>query len=130
IDKSRVTCVKWFSFSPDGKFLACVSQDGFLRVFNFDAVELHGTMKSYFGGLLCVCWSPDGKYIFSGSDEDFQDQIHFGRDRANSTQSRLSKRNSTDSRPVSVTYRFGSVGQDTQLCLWDLTEDILFPHLP
>uniref|UniRef100_A0A4W5R2B6 WD repeat-containing protein 20 n=1 Tax=Hucho hucho TaxID=62062 RepID=A0A4W5R2B6_9TELE len=168
-----------FSFSPDGKFLACVSQDGFLRVFNFDAVELHGTMKSYFGGLLCVCWSPDGKYIvtggeddlvtvwsfvdcrviarghghkswvsvvafdhyttsvedadpmeFSGSDEDFQDQIHFGRDRANSLQSRLSKRNSTDSRPVQVTYRFGSVGQDTQLCLWDLTEDILFPHLP
>ncbi|XP_067310902.1 WD repeat-containing protein 20 [Pseudorasbora parva] len=168
-----------FSFSPDGKFLACVSQDGFLRVFNFDAVELHGTMKSYFGGLLCVCWSPDGKYIvaggeddlvtvwsfvdcrviarghghkswvsvvafdhyttsveetdpmeFSGSDEDFQEQIQFGRDRANSTQSRLSKRNSTDSRPVSVTYRFGSVGQDTQLCLWDLTEDILFPHLP
>nr|XP_046222287.1 WD repeat-containing protein 20 isoform X1 [Oncorhynchus gorbuscha] len=168
-----------FSFSPDGKFLACVSQDGFLRVFNFDAVELHGTMKSYFGGLLCVCWSPDGRYIvtggeddlvtvwsfvdcrviarghghkswvtvvafdhyttsvedadpmeFSGSDEDFQDQIHFGRDRANSSQSRLSKRNSTDSRPVQVTYRFGSVGQDTQLCLWDLTEDILFPHLP
>ncbi|CAB1334893.1 unnamed protein product [Coregonus sp. 'balchen'] len=168
-----------FSFSPDGKFLACVSQDGFLRVFNFDAVELHGTMKSYFGGLLCVCWSPDGKYIvaggeddlvtvwsfvdcrviarghghkswvsvvafdhyttsvedadpmeFSGSDEDFQDQIHFGRDRANSSQSQLSKRNSTDSRPVQVTYRFGSVGQDTQLCLWDLTEDILFPHLP
>ncbi|EDL18663.1 mCG14935, isoform CRA_e [Mus musculus] len=47
-----------FAFSPDGKFLACVSQDGFLRVFNFDSVELHGTMKSYFGGLLCVCWSP------------------------------------------------------------------------
>ncbi|XP_068847008.1 WD repeat-containing protein 20 isoform X4 [Capricornis sumatraensis] len=137
-----------FAFSPDGKFLACVSQDGFLRVFNFDSVELHGTMKSYFGGLLCVCWSPDGKYIvaggeddlvtvwsfgdcrviarghghkswvsvvafdpyttsveesdpmeFSGSDEDFQDLLHFGRDRANSTQSRLSKRNSTESRP-------------------------------
>ncbi|XP_028996458.1 WD repeat-containing protein 20 [Betta splendens] len=171
-----------FAFSPDGKFLACASQDGFLRVFGFDAAELHGTMKSYFGGLLCVCWSPDGRYIvaggeddlvtvwsfsdcrviarghghkswvsvvafdhcttsvedgepppeFSGSDEDFHEQIHFGtgRDRANSAQSRLSKRNSTDSRPVSVTYRFGSVGQDTQLCLWDLTEDILFPHLP
>ncbi|KAL0967672.1 hypothetical protein UPYG_G00255330 [Umbra pygmaea] len=171
-----------FAFSPDGKFLACASQDGFLRVFGFDAAELHGTMKSYFGGLLCVCWSPDGRYIvaggeddlvtvwsfsdcrviarghghkswvsvvafdhcttsvedsdppaeFSGSDEEFHEQIHFGggRDRANSSQSRLSKRNSTDGRPVSVTYRFGSVGQDTQLCLWDLTEDILFPHLP
>ncbi|XP_061561186.1 LOW QUALITY PROTEIN: WD repeat-containing protein 20 [Phycodurus eques] len=175
-----------FAFSPDGKFLACASQDGYLRVFGFDAAELHGTMKSYFGGLLCVCWSPDGRYIvaggeddlvtvwsfsdcrviarghghkswvsvvafdhcttsvedggnggeppaeFSGSDEDFYEHIHFsaGRDRANSAHSRLSKRNSTDSRPVSVTYRFGSVGQDTQLCLWDLTEDILFPHLP
>uniref|UniRef100_A0A3B3U999 WD repeat-containing protein 20 n=1 Tax=Poecilia latipinna TaxID=48699 RepID=A0A3B3U999_9TELE len=171
-----------FAFSPDGKFLACASQDGFLRVFGFDAAELHGTMKSYFGGLLCVCWSPDGRYIvaggeddlvtvwsfsdcrviargqghkswvsvvafdhcttsvedgelpaeFSGSDEDFHEQIHIGagRERANSSHSRLSKRNSTESRPVSVTYRFGSVGQDTQLCLWDLTEDILFPHLP
>uniref|UniRef100_A0A3P8UHM7 WD repeat-containing protein 20 n=1 Tax=Cynoglossus semilaevis TaxID=244447 RepID=A0A3P8UHM7_CYNSE len=171
-----------FAFSPDGKFLACASQDGFLRVFGFDAAELHGTMKSYFGGLLCLCWSPDGRYIvaggeddlvtvwsfsdcrviarghghkswvsvvafdhcitsvedgdlpaeFSGSDEDFHEQIHCGtgRERANSAHSRLSKRNSTDSRPVSVTYRFGSVGQDTQLCLWDLTEDILFPHLP
>lgn len=171
-----------FAFSPDGKFLACASQDGFLRVFGFDAAELHGTMKSYFGGLLCVCWSPDGRYIvaggeddlvtvwsfsdcrviarghghkswvsvvafdhcttsvedgdvpaeFSGSDEDFHEHIHFGagRDRANSSHSRLSKRNSSESRPVSVTYRFGSVGQDTQLCLWDLTEDILFPHLP
>ncbi|KAJ7989274.1 hypothetical protein DPEC_G00317780 [Dallia pectoralis] len=189
--KSKVTrnpLLKWtvgqgalneFAFSPDGKFLACVSQDGFLRVFNFDAVELHGTMKSYFGGLLCVCWSPDGRYIvaggeddlvtvwsfvdcrviarghghkswvsvvafdhyttsvedgdpmeFSGSDEDVQDQMYVCRDRANSAQSRLSKRNSTDSRPVQVTYRFGSVGQDTQLCFWDLTEDILFPHLP
>ncbi|XP_068613440.1 WD repeat-containing protein 20-like [Brachionichthys hirsutus] len=171
-----------FAFSPDGKYLACASQDGFLRVFGFDAAELHGTMKSYFGGLLCVCWSPDGQYIvaggeddlvtvwsfsdcrviarghghkswvsvvafdhcttsvedgdppaeFSGSDEDFHEHVHFGvgRDRANSAHSRLSKRNSTDSRPVSMTYRFGSVGQDTQLCLWDLTEDILFPHLP
>ncbi|KAJ8394231.1 hypothetical protein AAFF_G00048140 [Aldrovandia affinis] len=174
-----------FAFSPDGKFLACVSQDGFLRVFNFDAVELHGTMKSYFGGLLCACWSPDGKYIvaggeddlvtvwsfadgrviarghghkswvsvvafdhyttsveelggepmeFSGSDEDFHEQAQFERERADSAQSRLSaERNSSsaDGRPaVSVTYRFGSVGQDTQLCLWDLTEDILFPHLP
>lgn len=170
-----------FAFSPDGKSLACVSQDGFLRVFAFDAAELHGTMKSYFGGLLCVCWSPDGRYIvaggeddlvtvwsfldrrvvarghghrswvsvvafdhwmtstedsdvpaeFSGSDEDFQDQIYFSgaRERTNSTQSQLSKRYSTDGRPVSVTYRFGSVGQDTHLCLWDLTEDILFPHL-
>jgi hypothetical protein len=30
----------------------------------------------------------------------------------------------------SITYRFGSAGQDTQFCLWDLTEDVLSPHPP
>ncbi|XP_038384470.1 dystrophia myotonica WD repeat-containing protein isoform X4 [Canis lupus familiaris] len=29
-----------------------------------------------------------------------------------------------------ITYRFGSAGQDTQFCLWDLTEDVLYPHPP
>uniref|UniRef100_A0A8I5YLD9 WD repeat domain 20 n=1 Tax=Pongo abelii TaxID=9601 RepID=A0A8I5YLD9_PONAB len=131
-----------FAFSPDGKFLACVSQDGFLRVFNFDSVELHDCRviargHGHKSWVSVVAFDPYTTSVeegdpmeFSGSDEDFQDLLHFGRDRANSTQSRLSKRNSTDSRPVSVTYRFGSVGQDTQLCLWDLTEDILFPHQP
>ncbi|XP_062407617.1 WD repeat-containing protein 20-like isoform X2 [Sardina pilchardus] len=182
-----------FAFSPDGRHVACASQDGYLRVLGFDGGELHGAMKSYFGGLLCVCWSPDGRYVvaggeddlvtvwsfgerrviarghghkswvsvvafdpctttivgvdgdapaeFSGSDDDFQEPptpvpppattaTDFGRERANSAQSRLSKCNSTDGCAMSVSYRFGSVGQDTQLCLWDLTEDILFPHLP
>uniref|UniRef100_A0A8C5SI26 DM1 locus, WD repeat containing n=1 Tax=Laticauda laticaudata TaxID=8630 RepID=A0A8C5SI26_LATLA len=68
-------------------------------------------MKSYFGG---------------GSDEDLQDPSEFGRVRTSSTLSHLSK-HSAKSTP-SVTYRFGSAGQDTQFCLWDLTEDILYPH--
>ncbi|KAJ0027114.1 hypothetical protein NQD34_018114 [Periophthalmus magnuspinnatus] len=161
-----------FAFSPDGKFLACASQDGYLRVFGFDAAELHGTMKSYFGGLLCVCWSPDGRYLVAGGEDDlvtvwsFSDcrviarghghkswvsvvafdhctsSVEEGAELSGSDDDcpeppsgrdghcSLAHRNSTDSRPLSVTYRFGSVGQDTQLCLWDLTEDVLFPHLP
>ena len=27
-------------------------------------------MKSYFGGLLCVTWSPDGRYIATGGEDD------------------------------------------------------------
>ncbi|XP_078287348.1 WD repeat-containing protein 20-like isoform X3 [Rhinoraja longicauda] len=184
---SRNPLLKWsvgegalheFAFAPDGKHVACASQDGSLRVFHFDSMELYGAMKSYFGGLLCVCWSPDGRYIvtggeddlvtvwsfwdcrviarghghkswvsvvafdpytssvdegeppeFSGSDEELQEPaLPLARDRTNSTLSRLSKHNSTEGRAAGVTYRFGSVGQDTQFCLWDLTEDILFPH--
>ncbi|ELW71129.1 Dystrophia myotonica WD repeat-containing protein [Tupaia chinensis] len=59
-----------FAFSPDGRHLACVSQDGCLRVFHFDSMLLRGLMKSYFGGLLCVCWSPDGRYVVTGGEDD------------------------------------------------------------
>uniref|UniRef100_A0A3Q0RPK3 DM1 locus, WD repeat containing n=1 Tax=Amphilophus citrinellus TaxID=61819 RepID=A0A3Q0RPK3_AMPCI len=173
-----------FAFSPDGVHVACVGQDGCLRVFHFDSMELQGVMKSYFGGLLCVSWSPDGKYLatggeddlvtvwsfaesrvvarghghkswvnvvafdpfttsleddepmeLSGSEEDLHqgaqnNSMHFGRVRTSSTLSRLSRHSSKGGGSPSVTYRFGSVGQDTQFCLWDLTDDVLYPRLP
>uniref|UniRef100_A0A8C6WSA1 DM1 locus, WD repeat containing n=1 Tax=Neogobius melanostomus TaxID=47308 RepID=A0A8C6WSA1_9GOBI len=173
-----------FAFSPDGVHVACVGQDGCLRVFHFDSMELQGVMKSYFGGLLCVSWSPDGKYLatggeddlvtvwsfaesrvvarghghkswvnvvafdpfttsledeepmeLSGSEEDLHqgtpnNSTHFGRVRTSSTLSHLSRHSSKGGGSAAVTYRFGSVGQDTQFCLWDLTDDILYPRLP
>ncbi|CAF95877.1 unnamed protein product, partial [Tetraodon nigroviridis] len=173
-----------FAFSPDGIHVACVGQDGCLRVFHFDSMELRGVMKSYFGGLLCVSWSPDGKYLatggeddlvtvwsfaesrvvarghghkswvnvvafdpfttsledeepmeLSGSEEDLHqgapnNTMHFGRVRTSSTLSRLSRHSSKGGGSAAVSYRFGSVGQDTQFCLWDLTDDILYPRLP
>ena len=30
---------------------------------HYDTMEMVASARSYFGGLLCVCWSPDGKYI-------------------------------------------------------------------
>jgi WD40 repeat protein len=33
-------------------------------------MEMVGQARSYFGGLLCVCWSPDGKYIVAGGEDD------------------------------------------------------------
>ena len=179
-----------FAFSPCSNYLAVVSQDGFLRVFDYNSMELLGSMKSYFGGLLCVCWSPDGKYIVGGGEDDlisvwsFQEKRVVCRGRGHkswvnqvafdpfttsydsveglpdffgsdddfgqcasvrnssllqetlrgSTRSNTSKgsgrsfpeRTSHPSGgPSIVSYRFGSVSQDTQLCLWDLTEDLL-----
>ena len=34
------------------------------------SMELVASARSYFGGLLCVCWSPDGKYIVLGGEDD------------------------------------------------------------
>jgi hypothetical protein len=46
------------------------AQDGLLRVFHYDSMELVGAARSYFGGLLCAAWSPDGKYIVAGGEDD------------------------------------------------------------
>lgn len=60
-----------FDFSDqDAKFLAAVSQDGFLRVFEYRSMELIGFFKSYYGGLLCLSWSPDAKLIATGGEDD------------------------------------------------------------
>ncbi|KAF8784717.1 WD repeat-containing protein 20-like [Argiope bruennichi] len=176
-----------FSFSPCSKYLATVSQDGFLRIFNYDTMDLVGIVRSFFGGLLCVCWSPDGKYVVTGGEDDlvtvwsFQEKRVVARghghkswvsvvafdaftytdsdgldlcdseeevsplpnDDASESSKTVASGSKTDSgtlvpnsvcarnslsgsRSLNITsYRFGSVGQDTQLCLWDLTEDVL-----
>ncbi|XP_044728481.1 WD repeat-containing protein 20 [Chrysoperla carnea] len=175
-------CINEFAFSPCGTNLAVVSQDGFLRVFHYDTMELIGMARSYFGGFLCVCWSPDGRYIvvggeddlvtvwsfherrvvargqghrswvsvvafdpfttsfsepdchdFSGSDDESQQTIISRNTYERNFNKPLSNRNSTGSdcnnrvstSAVGTCYRLGSVSQDTQICLWDITEDVL-----
>eukprot|EP00117_Sycon_ciliatum_P001323 scpid64576/ scgid7030/ WD repeat-containing protein 20; Protein DMR len=58
------------AFSPDCKHFAVASQDGHMRVFDFERQRLVCSMRSYFGGMTCVCWSPDGRYIVTGSEDD------------------------------------------------------------
>jgi WD40 repeat protein len=62
--------INQFAFSPCGHFLATASQDGYMRLFNYDSMELVGLARSYFGGFTCVCWSPDGRYIACGGEDD------------------------------------------------------------
>lgn len=175
-----------FTFSPCAKYLAVVGQDGYLRVFNYDSMDLLGSMKSYFGGLLCVCWSPDGKYIVTGGEDDlvtvwsFQEKRVICRGQGHKswvsavafdpytttlevcdstneeeavkktenkngsnntvlangiyphsntnthdTRKQTQVSNSSSANSVITCYRFGSIGHDTMLCLWDLTEDII-----
>jgi hypothetical protein len=182
-----------FAFSPCSKYLATVSQDGFLRVFNYDTMELIGRMRSYFGGLLCVCWSPDNKFVVTGGEDDLVTVWSFGEKRvvargqghkswvsvvtfdpfttsysdnfdlsgseedmtsqqqnsesnpttnsynamnsgvnsrsastSRSTSGSLNRLNSRSAHSQNITsYRLGSVGQDTHICLWDLSDDVL-----
>nr|CAH0103017.1 unnamed protein product [Daphnia galeata] len=158
-----------FAFSPCSKYLAVVSQDGCLRILNYDAMELIGLATSFFGGLLCVCWSPDGQLVVAGGEDDlvtvwsFQQKRIVARGQGHrswitvvafdpfttlySSQSSSSKSLSKEGVDTSVTsngtgvcdgesetkssgdiatcYRLGSIAMDTQLCLWELTDDVL-----
>jgi len=127
--------VNSISFSVDGVFLATVGRDGYLRIFDFSKEQLIFGGKIYYGALLCCAWSPDSKYILTGGEDDLV-QVWSMEDRAvvawgeghNSWVSGVAFDSywtppSSDGTGENVMYRFGSVGQDTQLLLWDLVMD-------
>ncbi|XP_058105228.1 uncharacterized protein LOC131248790 isoform X3 [Magnolia sinica] len=123
------------SFSTDGTYLATVGRDGYLRVFDYSKEQLICGGKSYYGALLCCAWSSDGKYILTGGEDDLV-QVWSMEDRKvvawgeghNSWVSGVAfdsywSSPTSDVTGENVMYRFGSVGQDTQLLLWDLVMD-------
>ncbi|KAF9593013.1 hypothetical protein IFM89_019740 [Coptis chinensis] len=125
------------SFSTDGTYLATVGRDGYLRVFDYLKEQLICGGKSYYGALLCCAWSMDGKYILTGGEDDLV-QVWSMDDRKvvawgeghNSWVSGVAFDSywtspTSDGTEENVMYRFGSVGQDTQLLLWDLVMDEL-----
>jgi len=121
------------SFSPDGARLAVACRDGSCRVLDWPSGHCTAGFQSYYGAVLCCSWSPDGNYIAAGGEDDLvtmysvldRQQVAFGEGH-NSWVSRVafdpyqgSEHTGTDG-VITKTYRIGSVGQDTQLCLWDL----------
>ncbi|KAJ0623650.1 putative transcription factor WD40-like family [Helianthus annuus] len=125
------------AFSADGRYLATVGRDGYLRVFDYLNEQLICGGKSYYGALLCCAWSSDGKYILTGGEDDLV-QVWSMEDRKvvawgeghNSWVSGVAFDSywsppTSEDESESTVYRFGSVGQDTQLLLWDLAMDEL-----
>lgn len=127
--------INGIAFSTDGAYLATVGRDGYLRVFDYSKEQLICGGKSYYGALLCCAWSMDGKYILTGGEDDLV-QVWSMEDRKvvawgeghNSWVSGVAfdsywSQPNSDGTAETVMYRFGSVGQDTRLLLWDLEMD-------
>lgn len=119
-------------FSPNGSQLAIVTQDGLLRIFHYDSMELLGTARSYFGGLLCVAWSGDGRLVAVGGEDDLVTVYSLEQKRviarAQGHRSWVSAVAFDWFLEAESCYRLGSVGHDTQICLWELPEDNLVPQ--
>ncbi|KAJ8532851.1 hypothetical protein K7X08_015740 [Anisodus acutangulus] len=123
------------AISNDGAYIATVGRDGYLRVFDYKNEQLICGGKSYYGALLCCAWSMDGKYVLTGGEDDLV-QVWSMEERKvvawgeghNSWVSGVAfdsywSAPNSDGSDENVVYRFGSVGQDTQLLLWDLEMD-------
>ncbi|TCD70918.1 hypothetical protein EIP91_000824 [Steccherinum ochraceum] len=121
-----------FVFSPDVKYVAAISEDGCLRVIDAVAEQLVDCYAAYFGALTCVSWSPDGRYILTGGQDDLVtiyspwEQRVVARCQGHS--SFVSAVAFDDIRCDGRTYRFGSVGEDNKLILWDFSSGAL--HRP
>ncbi|KAJ3701723.1 hypothetical protein LUZ61_005428 [Rhynchospora tenuis] len=132
ICQGSINCI---SFSADGAYLATVGRDGYLRVFDFAKEQLLFGGKSYYGALLCCTWSSDGKYLLTGGEDDLvqvwsmeERKIVAWGEGHNSWVSGVAfdsywSAPNSDGTGENTVYRLGSVGQDTQLLLWDLAMD-------
>ncbi|KAE8392164.1 hypothetical protein BDV23DRAFT_181810 [Aspergillus alliaceus] len=124
--------ISQFAFSPDQRHMAVVLEDGSLRVMDYLKEEVLDIFRSYYGGLISVCWSPDGKYIVTGGQDDLVTIWSFPERKI---VARCQGHNSWVSavafdpwRCDERTYRFGSVGDDCRLLLWDFSVGML--HRP
>ncbi|OBZ84475.1 hypothetical protein A0J61_07472, partial [Choanephora cucurbitarum] len=114
-----------FAFSPDCQHVAVVGLDGLLRIINFVHETMHDVFESYYGGLNCVAWSPDGRYIITGGQDDlvtiwaFREQRIIARCQGH--KSWVSSVAFDPWRCDEKVYRFASVGEDAKLILWDFS---------
>ncbi|TKY89301.1 hypothetical protein EX895_001832 [Sporisorium graminicola] len=128
VSKTRITD---FAFSPDYSHAAIVAEDGILRIADVNSERLLDTFESYFGGFNCVVWSPDGKFVLTGGEDDL---VTVWAPREGRIVARCQGhtsfvtglawdpwRWSSDDR----TYRFASVGEDCKMILWDFSSAAL-----
>ena len=101
-------------------------------VLELTLVRLTDVYTSYYGGFTCVCWSPDGKYILTGGQDDL---VSIWSLRERRIVARCPGHHSWVTcvafdpwRCDERNYRFGSVGEDRRLLLWDFSVGML--HRP
>ncbi|CAO1625039.1 unnamed protein product [Sympodiomycopsis kandeliae] len=137
-----------FAISPDLGCIAVASEDGLLRIIDLATQTLIASHASYFGAFLSLAWSTDGRFLLATSCDDLVSLYLPRNGTLSSSSSGASDRSRLLARCVGHdstvksaswdpyryrdgdrTYRFGSVGEDGKLCLWDFSAKSLSrPH--
>ena len=119
------------SFSADGQSLGVASRDGVFRVLDVEQGTLVAGCRSYYGGFLCLAWSPDSRFVALGGEDDLV-SVYSVRDRCIVAWGEGHRAWVTgvqwdpflgpaagDDAAEGPAYRLVTVGQDTLLLLWD-----------
>lgn len=118
-------CVCW---SPDGKYIVVGGEDDLVTVYSFSEKRVVARGHGHRSWVSVVAFDPYTTFS-SWESNDFSDDENQYEISSNSKRVRsASIRDSTLTPDKLICYRLGSVSQDTQLCLWDITEDVLKPH--
>lgn len=114
--------------------IAITDMAGSLRVIDLEKEAPLHTCKSYFGGLTSVAWSPDGRFLATGGEDDLLTLWAPREGRV------IARAQGHTSFVTSIafdpwrwpaekrTYRLGSVGEDGRIFLWDFSQATL--HRP
>lgn len=124
--------INTFAFSPDSRHLAVGSEDGTLRIIDYLSETLLDLYSSFYDGFTCICWSPDGRYVVTGGKDDLVTiwSLHDRQivARCVGHKSWVSHVAFDPWRCDGRDYRFGSVGEDQRLLIWDFGPGML--HAP
>lgn len=114
----------------DPVLMAVAGRDGYVRIVDFGREAPMVAFRSYFGALLCVAWSPDGKYVAAGGEDDLvtvwcpaEERVVARLEGHSSWVSSVAWDRTTGG--SSGRYRLASAGQDTKLILWDFDVNML-----
>ena len=129
------TTASAFDFSHDGKLLAVTTMQGHLALLLWEKEILTDVFTSYYGGLECLAFSPDSRYLLCGGQDDMVSIFSIPERRlVGRGVGHHSWVTGLAFDPVISTdraYRFGSVGDDGRLLLWELSSGTLvMPKAP
>jgi len=138
------TPITSLEFNPVGDRLAITSRNGYCLIIRnsnskrFEGkldLEIDKQVKSYFGGFLCCAWSPSGRFLAVGGEDDLitvmspdSGKIICRCQGHRSWISAIAWDPFVESASVNIDSRLGSVGQDGILCFWELANDVMFPR--
>lgn len=134
--------------------MGVAGRDGYLRIVDVGREVPLMALGSYFGALLCIAWSADGRYVAGGGEDDLISIWSVAEERLvarleghtswvsavawdelssslgdDSAKGRDFREGSEEARGqkggVRKRYRLGSAGQDAKLLLWDFELDAL-----